>query len=118
MRGSKIYQAKSQAVTPGFKRTIYFVTRRFIPGRLLSSRACFRFISDAKIEIVNMIQDYQINCKLVAGLSIKKCQLFSGRGKRNSPRKASTFARHTKPDTNPTLQKSLLPSPRDTLRDS
>jgi hypothetical protein len=28
--------------------------------------------------------------------------------KRNNPRKASTFARHTNPDTKPTLQKSLL----------
>ncbi len=43
---------------------------------MLSSIAHFRFISNVKIEYVNGIQDYQINCKLAVGLSNKKVSTF------------------------------------------
>jgi hypothetical protein len=56
MKGSKVITKKLNLVVQLLK-TNYFVTRRFIPGELLSSIAHFRFISNAKIEFVNGIQD-------------------------------------------------------------
>ncbi len=41
-------------IETGMLKTNYFVTRRFIPGELLSSIARFRFISSSN---VNGIQD-------------------------------------------------------------
>jgi hypothetical protein len=57
MKGSKVIPNKKPNSTVQLSKTNYFVTRRLIPGELLSSIAHFRFISNAKIELVNGIQD-------------------------------------------------------------
>lgn len=50
-----------------------------IPGELLESLARFRFVSGINRKpVLGLFQ----KCKLIGGLTIKKCQLFSGRVKR------------------------------------
>ncbi|MGH8500419.1 MAG: hypothetical protein ACRERV_16660, partial [Methylococcales bacterium] len=74
IKGSEIIK-KPDRKSPA-QTSDYFVTPETIPGKLLSSRARFRFVSGFNRKLTSGLNK---KCKLIGGLTIKKCQLFSGR---------------------------------------